>query len=202
MGIKRFGDYDKTQAYGDFQPLPKGGYVVRILGATVHENSNGQYVKIAADIAEGEHQGYYNRDYQNQQSEDKKWHCHFLLSVPKDDGTEQDGWTKRKFKTFTEALEESNPGYHFDWDETKFKGLIIGGLFNEREYEKRDGSIGRATNFAQVCSVEMIRGNRYRIPDDRLLAKAGSGSGSSGITTDEYGFMNIPEGSAEELPFD
>lgn len=23
MGIKRFGDYDKTQAYGDFQPLPK-----------------------------------------------------------------------------------------------------------------------------------------------------------------------------------
>lgn len=44
MGIKRFGDYDKTQAYGDFQPLPKGGYVVRILGATVHENSNGQYV--------------------------------------------------------------------------------------------------------------------------------------------------------------
>lgn len=41
MGIKRFGDYDKTQAYGDFQPLPKGGYVVRILGATVHENSNG-----------------------------------------------------------------------------------------------------------------------------------------------------------------
>ena len=48
----------------------------------------------------------------------------------------------------------------------------------------------------------MIRGNRYRIPDDRLLAKSGSGSGSSGITTDEYGFMNIPEGTAEELPFD
>ena len=44
MGIKRFGDYDKTQVYGDLRAAPKGGYVVRILGATVHENSNGQYV--------------------------------------------------------------------------------------------------------------------------------------------------------------
>lgn len=122
-----------------------------------------------------------------------------LLSVPKDDGTEQDGWTKRRFKTFTEALEESNPGYHFDWDESKFKGLIIGGLFNEREYEKRDGSVGRATNFAQVCSVEMIRGNRYRLPEDRLLNKPGVNRG--GTTTDEYGFMQIPDG-ADELPFD
>ena len=199
MGINRFRDYDKTQAYGEYQPLPKGGYVVRILGATVHENSNGQYVKIAADIAEGEYQGYYNRDYLNQQTEDKKWHCYYLLSVPKDDGTEQDGWTKRRFKTFTEALEESNPGYHFDWDESKFKGLIIGGLFNEREYEKRDGSIGRATSLAQTCSVEMIRENRYRLPEDRVLNK--SSVNRTSTTSDGYDFMQIPDG-ADELPFD
>ena len=199
MGIRRFGDYEKTQAYSEYQALPKGGYVVRILGATVHENSNGQYVKIAADIAEGEYQGFYHRDYQNQQSEDKKWRCNYLLNVPKDDGSEKDGWTKRRFKTFTEALEESNPGYHFDWDGTKFKGLIIGGLFNEREYEKRDGNIGRATNFAQVCSVEMIRGNRYRLPEDRLLPKTGNSSNSG--MTDEFGFMTVPENAADELPF-
>ena len=58
MGIRRFGDYEKTQGYGEFQALPKGGYVVRILGATVHENCNGQYVKVAVDIAEGEFQGF------------------------------------------------------------------------------------------------------------------------------------------------
>ncbi len=199
MGIKRFGDYDKTKGYGTFQALPKGGYVMRIQGATVHENSNGQYVKIAADIAEGEYQGYYARDYEGQQTEDKKWHCNYLLSVPNDDGSEQDGWTKRRFKTFTEALEESNPGYHFDWDESKFKGLIIGGLFNEREYEKRDGSIGRATNFAQVCSVDAVRAGRFKLPDDKLLGR--SGAGNSGGDSDD-GFMNIPDGVADELPFD
>ena len=198
MGIKRFGDYDKTQGYGGFTSLPKGGYVVRIMGAVVCENSRGQYVKVSADIAEGEFQGYYTRDYENQQSEDKKWHCNYLLSVPNDDGTEQDGWTKRRFKTFTDALEDSNPGYHFDWDESKFKGLLIGGLFNEREYEKNDGSIGRSTNFAQVVSVDRIRSGNYKVPDDKLLKKSFGGSSSGG----DSDWMTVPEGTADELPFD
>ena len=116
--------------------------------------------------------------------------------MPNDDGTEQDGWTKRKFKTFTDALEDSNPGYHFDWDESKFKGLIVGALFNEREYEKNDGSIGRALNFAQVISVDRVRSGNYKLPDDKLLKR------SSGGGTGDDGFMNIPDGVDDELPFD
>ena len=107
MAIKRFGDYEKTQAYGDYEALPKGGYVVKILGAEVCNNSVGQYVKISCDIAEGEYAGFYAKEYKAQQSEDKKWHCNHLLYIPNDDGSEKDNWTKRRFKTFTEALEES-----------------------------------------------------------------------------------------------
>ena len=58
MAIKRFGDYEKTQAYGDYEALPKGGYVVKILGAELCSNSVGQYVKISCDIAEGEYAGF------------------------------------------------------------------------------------------------------------------------------------------------
>ena len=194
MGIKRFGDFDKTKGYGDSQSLPKGGYKVRILGATIHENRIGQYVKVMADIAEGPYKDFYKNDYDSQQSEDKKWRCNYLLNVPLDDGSEKDGWTKRKFKTFTEALEASNDGYHFDWDETKFKGLLIGGLFNIREYEKDDGSIGSATNFAQVCSIDKIEKGTFKLPDDKLLARKVAPAG------DEE-FMKLPEGSDEELPF-
>lgn len=200
MGIRRFGDYEKTKAYGNYQALPKGGYVMRILGAIVEENSIGQYVKIQLDICEGEYRDYYKHDYENQDSEDKKWHCNYLLNVPKDDGTKEDGWTKRRFKTFTEALEDSNPGYHFDWDESKFRGLMVGGLFNEREYEKSDGSIGRSTNMAGACSVESIRSGKYTLPKDKLL-KGGSRP-ASGACVNSDGFMEIPEGAAEELPFD
>ena len=44
MAIKRFRDYEKTQAYGDYDVLPKGGYVVKILGAELCSNSVVQYV--------------------------------------------------------------------------------------------------------------------------------------------------------------
>ena len=144
--IKKFSDYEQTKGYGDYERLPKGGYVLVIKAAQLMQNSMGEYIKVSADVYEGEYAQFFTREYKAQQSEDKKWHCNYLLNVPKDDGSEQDGWTKRKFKTFTEALEDSNEGYHFDWDERRFKGLLIGGLFNEREYEGRNGDIRKATN--------------------------------------------------------
>ena len=198
MAIKRFNDYEKTQAYGEYEQLPKGGYVLKILGVELCENRIGQYIKISCDVAEGDYIGHFAKDYKSQQAEDKKWRCNYLLNVPNDDGSEKDGWTKRRFKTFTEALEESNNGYHFDWDEQKFKGKLIGGLFNEREYEKTDGTVGKSINFAQVCPVEKIRSGKYTIPADKLLSKA---TASSPEKTNNDGFMNIPDGADEELPF-
>lgn len=194
--IRRFNDYEQTKSYKDFEQLPKGGYVLIIKGVELCENSVGQYVKIMCDVAEGDYKGFYMNEYCGQQKEDRKWHCNYLLNVPKDDGSEKDGWTKRRFKTVTEALEESNPGYHFDWDERKFKGKLIGGLFNEREYETNDGKVRRATNLARLCTVEQIRGGNYRIPDDKLL----SGPVPPQAPADT-GWMNIPDGIDSELPF-
>lgn len=198
MAIKRFGDYETTKAYGDIQSLPKGGYVLKIMGAEVLSNSIGQYVKISCDVAEGEYANFFANEYRNQQSEDKKWHCNYLLNVPNDDGSEKDGWTKRRFKTVIEAIEEANPGYHFDWDEKKFKGKLVGGLFNEREYQATDGSVKRTSNLAQLCSVEKIRSGKYQIPNDKLL----SGSQAAPTRAADTGFMNIPDGVDESLPFD
>lgn len=196
MAIRQFNGYAQTKAYGSFQSLPKGGYVAKIMGAAVKDGKYGQYVEISMDIAEGDYKDFFTKDYQNQTGEDKKWHCKYLLNVPRDDGSEKDGWTKRRFKTFTEALEDSNPGYAFDWEESKFKGLLIGALFNVREYVKKtDGSIGSAVNLAQVTSVDKIRSGDFTLPKDALLNKSGSG----GATSD--GFMKIPEGVDEQLPF-
>ena len=198
MAIKRFGDYETTKAYGDIQALPKGGYVLKVLGAEVCNNSVGQYVKLGCDIVEGEYANFYANEYKNQQSEDKKWHCNYLLNVPNDDGSEKDGWTKRRFKTVIEAFEEANPGYHFDWDENKLKGKLIGGLFNEREYQATDGSVKRTTNLAQLCSVEKVRSGKYQLPEDKLL----STNTASARATSGSGFMNIPDGLGDSLPFD
>ena len=74
-------------------------------------------------------------------------------------------------KTVIAAIEDSNPGYHFDWDESKFKGKKVGGLFNIREYQKNNGEIGEATNLAQLCAVEVVRSGKARIPKDKRLAE-------------------------------
>ena len=192
--IKKFGDYEQTKAYTDAETLPKGAYVVKIMGATVEENSNGQYIKIGCDIAEGEFKDFYANQYKQDQREDKKWKCNYLLNVPKDDGTQEDGWTKRKFKTFTEALEDSNEGYHFDWDEKKFKGKLFGGLFNDQEYEKNDGSVGKTVKIGKVISVQALKEGKYKMPEDKILTTTNKNSSSDT-------FMNLPDSIEEELPF-
>lgn len=196
MAIKHFSDYDKVQGYQDRPQLPVGGYVMRIMGAEVKENRIGQYVQVSMDIAEGQYKDFFAEDYRAQ-DQNKKWHCNYLLNVPLDDGSEKDGWTKRRFKTFTEALEASNEGYHFDWDEKKFKGLMIGGLFNIREWKTDDGQRGRSTNLAQVCSVEKIRTGKYKLPKDQLLKDSDSADSSSTNTT-SGGFTVVHD---DDLPF-
>lgn len=195
--ISRFKDYDTIKGYSDIERLPKGGYICKILSVEKCSGSNGEYLKISLDIADGEYKDYFMNEWKQrkQSNEDAKWSCNFLLNLPKDDGSERDGWTKRHFKTFTNALEDSNTGYHFDWDETKFKGKLIGGLFNEREWESRqDHTVRRSINFARPTTVENIRTGNYKIPDDKLLNPVKPIPGLAN-------FVEVPEGIEDELPF-
>ena len=196
--IKKFGDYDQTKGYSDGgEQLPRGGYVCKIIGAKVQENEYGQSIKIAFDIAEGEHKDYFQKKYDANTNEDKKWPGTFLLNVPSDDGTPQDGWTKRRFRTFTDALEDSNAGYHFDWDETKFKSKLVGFVFNYREWKAPDGRYVMSPNVAKTTSVDKIRKGSFKVPEDKLQKKSFDSPGQIG-TGD---FNIIPEGVDEEIPF-
>lgn len=171
MAIKKFNSFDKTQVFTETKTLPKGGYVLKILGASIDQFPSGdEYVKLSCDIAEGDYAGFYEQKYRNNVNEDKKWSCIYRLGIPKDDGSERDGWTARRFKTFTVDLEESNSGYHFDWDEQKFKGKLIGGLFNTKEFESDHGIVS-FTNLARLCSVEAIRSGSYKLPPDKLIER-------------------------------
>lgn len=192
--IRQFHDYAATKAYSDFERLPKGGYVVKILGVSVEQyRDNEETLKISCDICEGEHTDFYANAYRANSNEDKRWGCNYLLNVPTDDGTERDGWRKRAFKTAIEAIEDSNPGFRWAWNETALKGLIVGALFNEREYVGNDGNVKRSTNLARFVPAEKIRTGNYTLPNDRLLEQP---------TSVNNGFMAIPSGADDSgLPF-
>lgn len=195
--MQKFNGYEAIKpGTGEFQMLPKGGYVLKIMGIETSQNSRGAYFIISFDIAEGEYKDFYANDYRQQAGEDKKWHGTFFLSIPNDDGTQEDGWSKAAFGRFTGALEDSNAGYHWDWDETKWKGKLIGGLFNNQQYINRDGEVKDSIKYARPTSVEKIRSGDYTLPKDKLK-EAPAPAPTSGLE----GFVNVPGGSDEDLPF-
>ena len=89
------------------------------------------------------------------------------------------------------SLEKSND--NFSWlecnhDENKIKGLHIGAIFGEEEYEKMDGSIGTTTKVTQIRSTEIIKEGNYTVPEKKKLEK------------EEDPFENIGN-SVNDLPF-
>lgn len=171
--MKPFADYETTQAAGEFEKLPKGAYEVKIEQAKVttytgKDGSTFEKLEIAFDIDKGEYAGYYRRNLESQQQEDKKWKGVLRIYVPKDDGSEKDQWTKRKFKAIIQAIEDSNPGYHWDWNESGLKGKIVGCVFQWKEwtYNGKTGWTAQPYNFIDVAKV---RSGEFKLPDDKPL---------------------------------
>ena len=165
--MKKFDVKPEKPASGR-ETLPAGGYVCSIINAKVESNEWGETLVIAHDVCEGEFKEIFKRDYENNAHEDKKWRGTFRLRVPKDDGSEQDAWKKRSLSNFLWAIEQSNPGFSFDWDEKKLKGKKVGLLYRNKEWEY-NGNHGWTTEAAGTESIDNIREGKFRVPKDKAL---------------------------------
>lgn len=172
--MKAINNWNDVKASTDFTALPAGGYVCRIQGAKIRtfEGKNGSFerLEVAVDICEGEYKDHFRRDFDSQNTEDKKWRGVFRLYVPSGDGSDQDNWSAAKLKRFVNDVEDSNPGYHWDWEESKLKGKLVGLTFRREEWEY-NGKTGWKTNPFQAYTVEDIRQNKFQLPKDKSLKK-------------------------------
>jgi hypothetical protein len=188
--------YANAKAYTNTERLPIGGYVIKILDVKLTQNQYGQTLVLSFDIAEGEHKDFFATNYRSQTGEDKKWKGTYRLAVPADDGSEQDEWRMRRFKTVINAFEDSNKGYSWDWDEKKLKGKLIGALFNNKEYEI-NGKHGFFTNCHSLIVADRIREGKFEIPADTLLKTRAIGSEPI-----PDGFIYVPDEVEDDgLPF-
>lgn len=171
MAIKKFNDYDSTTAYdGDYETLSLGGHILTIKGTKVEDYSWGSVLVLAIDIAEGDHTGFYQRQYDRKKATDAaaKWPGTFRQIIPSGDGSDKDNKTKGWFKGMITAIEKSNPGYTWNWDERTLTGKKVGGVFGQEEYIAQDGAIKLATKCQALRSLDAIR-KGVEVPPVRKL---------------------------------
>lgn len=191
--------YDKSKRKKSFQQLPKGAYVIKIMGAKEepNKNGNGSHLTIAFDIAEGEYAGFYDNQFQSSSDENKKWanDAVYRLSIPSD-GCESYVWDN--WNTFFADLEDSNNGFVFAGDPKALKGKLIGGKFHIEQSEYR-GEIYDHTRLRWTCVADDVRnGKAGKMPKDKLIGTSKRGAIPA---ADEDGFANLSPELEEELPF-
>lgn len=192
--MRAFAGYEKARIITDTERIPVGGYVVKILNAEeVTFKNGGRGLKLSFDVVDGDYKDFFKKNYEQQRQEDRKWKGNIMLFVPKEDGSEMDEWTANKFKTNMSAIEESNSGYHWDWNEQGLKGKVVGAVFRNKEYED-NGSTRFFSECCQLKTVEAIREGKYKIPKDKLLNKVNTNAPDGNIE----GFIPTDD---EDLPF-
>ena len=96
----------------------------------------------------------------------------------------------RVFRSSIWAIEQSNQGYVWNWDEQTLKNKMVGIVVRERDWEK-DGMTGTTTEIGALTSVQKVRDGKAPVLKKRELKNKPS---------------SVPPGyvpvSDEPLPFD
>ena len=167
--IQRPNNWNEVQEFTERQKLPLGAYICKIKQTTLQDNNYGSQLCVLFDIADGEFAGYYEKDFKSSTYNDKKWRGVLRLWVPLDDGTDKDEWTKSTFKGFVSAVEHSNPGYTWNWDERSLAGKMIGIMFRNEEWDY-NGKHGWAVRPFRAISSDRVRSGEYTLPGDKALS--------------------------------
>jgi hypothetical protein len=185
--MKKYDGYEQAQAFtGDFETLAAGGYVCKILKVTSEDKDYGTLLRIGFDIAEGEHKDFYKRSFERKKltNPDAKWGGMYYQTVKEDD--------LKYFKGFITAIEGSNSGFNWDWDEKKLVGKLFGGLFGEEEYEGTDGEVRKSVKCKQVRTADKIRTGDFTVPECKKLC---------GSSNNSFYPINEEAEDPSELPF-
>lgn len=191
-------NYDNTQTGSDFTPIEVGGHHAVIMNVKEKESSTGKpMVVVALDFAKNDKQaGYFKKQFDNdtRPKDEKKWPYQAVQYIVTVDGQ---GNCSRSFKGFITAFEKSN-NCEAVWGDkflAQFKNKKIGVVYGEVE-EEYNGEIKTRRRIRWFCEDSKV--NDAKVPDKKYFSNSSS---APTITTNDE-FMNIPEGSDDEVPFD
>ena len=162
-------DYDNVKVGGEFTALPANGYVCVVKKARMTTNSNGlPMIEVPIDISEGEYAQYFTNLFRDRMSRDpnSKYPYNGILKIT---AVDENGNTKKNFKSFCTAIEQSNGIVLPRNDEGFLKALVgmeVGVLYQREEYVGNDGKEHWSTKPKWFRSTESIRKGNFTVPED------------------------------------
>ena len=186
--MQRIENWETVEAKGmeDFKALPIGAYECIIRKAEVYTNQNNgkESFKVEVDVAIGEYKGYFQKRFDNNPNSTKTWDNNATRYLA------FQGDNSAYFKGFITCVENSNPGYKWDWDETKLTNKKICGVFQYEEYERQDGTRGVKVRLNKFRSLDKMK--EIEVSDSvRML-------NGSYMSIDDYNEKN-EKSTAEEI---
>lgn len=160
-------DLKNVQEFTKFKN-PVGGFICEI--KTVEDVPEKEYLMIGYDIVEAvnDDQKEFVGMYEKRKRERDFNYPTTVVSYKEN--------SLPFFKGFVTALENSNKGYEWDNDETKFVGKRIGFVIGEEEYEGKDRNgapkVKVRTYVAERHSVQAIKEGDFDVPEFKKLTKA------------------------------
>lgn len=171
----KYVDLTNVQEAGSYKRIKPGGYICRIQKVT--DVFDKEYLKIEFDIADGEFKGYY-RDLYNRFG---NWTGNYCQSYGNN--------SLPFFKALITAIEKSNNGYKFDFNEHTLAGKYVGFVFGEEEYINPSGEVKTRVKPTLARSVEAIRNKDFSVPELKRLESPQTGYGGDGfVPVDDDGY--------------
>lgn len=180
-------NWDSVQANtGDYESLKLGGHEVIIKNAYEYKGMTGNTsLRVEVDIdGNDEQKGFYQKQFDNNTNSDKKWPSASTKYI----SLKEDDTCVAMFKGFTTCVENSNPGYTWNFDEKTLIGKKLCGVYGLEEYQDNEGKTKTATKLVQFRSLDKL--NTIKIPKVKKL---------DGTFVDYEEYKN---GSSSTTPFD
>ena len=153
--MKQFNGFKAEAKAKGYPQLPAGPYVAKIMAVKIDGYEPDQSLILRLDVAEGEYTGYYAKRFQHD-SENKnarypaKYKGDFRLRIP-NVNSKKSMYPEADLANFNDAMfkiEESNPGYHWNWDENSLKGLMVGISVQQGSYN--------GNQFTRISRLEIV----------------------------------------------
>ena len=194
------------ESKGNLKNLPAGPYVAKVLKTEIKGEEPDQQLAVVIDIWEGQYAGWYMTKFKADQDRGGNFEVKYkgVLRIripnPNNPNARYPESDLRRFNDMIWRFEKSNKDFHWDGDETKLKGLLIGISIQEDSYN--GNTFTRPSRFEIVDDVRQGKVNvmppRERRDGNSTDPTMAPMAAPAPIVDQRSGYQQV---QTEELPF-